>query len=150
MTSGANIFSHLPDPERQHGFYDGVIIKRGLAWVVDFVVIMALVIPVLVMTAFIGVFFLPFLFFVVGFFYRWMTLSSGSATWGMRLMAIELRNLDGHRLDGQQAFLHTLGYTVLMSTFLLQLVSIGFMFTNPRGQNLVDMFLGTVALNRRA
>ena len=26
---------HLPDPARQPQFYDGVTIKRGLAWVVD-------------------------------------------------------------------------------------------------------------------
>lgn len=142
--------SHLPDPERQYAFYDGVTVKRGLAWVIDFAVVMALVVPVVVMTAFIGLFFLPFLFAVIGFVYRVMTIAGGSATWGMRMMAIEFRDANGQRLDFSQAFLHTLGYTVSLAIFPLQLVSVILMFVTERGQGLTDMVLGTVALNRRA
>jgi len=142
--------SHLPDPERQYAFYDGVTIKRGIAWAIDFVIIMALVVPVVVLTAFIGLFFLPFLFAVVGFVYRVMTLAGGSATWGMRMMAIEFRDASGRRFDLGQAFLHTLGYTLSFAIFPLQLVSIALMFLTERGQGLTDLVLGTVALNKRA
>ena len=33
---------------------------------------------------------------------------------------------------------------------LIQIVSMGFMLLNPRGQGLTDIVLSTVALNRRA
>jgi uncharacterized RDD family membrane protein YckC len=141
--------SHLPDPVRQAQFYDGVTIKRGIAWLFDFVITAVLVMPILVFTFGLGFFILPLLFFVVGFFYRVFTIAGGSATLGMRMMAIEFRDINGQRLDMQQAFLHTLGYTITISTFLLQLVSIGLMFTTERGQGLTDLVLGTVALNRR-
>jgi uncharacterized RDD family membrane protein YckC len=141
--------SHLPDPERQMAFYDGVTVKRGIAWVLDTVLIALITLPLAALSI-VGLFFIPFIFFLVSFCYRWMTIAGGSATLGMRFMAIELRDAYGRRLDGTQAFLHTLGYTITISTFVLQLVSVIFMFINPRGQGLTDMVLGTVALNRRA
>ena len=110
-----NPYPNLPDPMVQPEFYDSVVIKRGLAWVIDAVLILALVVPAVVMTAFIGLFFLPFLFFIVGFIYRVATLTGGSATWGMRMMAIEFRDQRGEHFDFSQAFLHTLGYTISMS-----------------------------------
>ena len=141
---------HLPDPIRQPGFYADVPVKRGIAWLIDLVLIMVLIVPVVILTAFIGMLFLPFLFLVVGFLYRWFTIAAGSATLGMRMMAIELRDSFGRRLDTQQAFLHTLGYTISISIMPIQIVSIVFMFTSERGQGLTDMMLGTTALNHRA
>lgn len=141
--------THLPDPERQADFYDGVTIKRGLAWVVDLVLITLIALPVALFTI-VGLFVIPLVFLTVGFLYRWMTIARGSATPGMRLMAIELRDAYGERLDTGQALLHTLGYYITVSTFILQVISIGFMCTTERGQGLTDMVLGTVALNRRA
>jgi uncharacterized RDD family membrane protein YckC len=141
--------SHLPDPERQAVFYDGVTFKRGIAWVVDTLLISLLTLPIAVFTI-VGLFILPLMFLVIGFLYRWMTIAGGSATPGMRLMSIEFRNAFGERLDGGQAFLHTLGFTITSSTVILQLISIAMMFVTERGQGLTDMVLGTVALNRRA
>ncbi|MEN8660404.1 RDD family protein [Marivita sp.] len=143
-------YSNLPDPMVQPEFYDSVTIKRGLAWVIDAALILALVVPIVVMTLFIALWFLPLLFFVVGFIYRVATLTGGSATWGMRLMSIEFRDSRGEHFDFSQAFMHTLGYTVSMSIFPLQLISIAMMFLTERGQGLTDMLLGTVAINRRA
>lgn len=142
-------FPHLPDPVLQPEFYDSVTVKRGLAWVIDALLILVLVVPAVVMTAFIGLFFLPFMFLVVGFAYRLLTIAGGSATWGMRIMAIEFRDAEGRRFDLGQAFLHTLGYTVSMSVFPLQLISIVLMFATERGQGLTDLVLGSVAVNRR-
>lgn len=138
----------LPDPESQPEFYSGVPTKRLLAWVVDMALIVALCLLIVPFTAFVGLFFFPVLMLVVGFFYRWATLSGGSATWGMRLMAIEIRRLDGERLDGGTAFLHTMGYSLSMAFFLVQLASMVLMATTFRGQGLSDHLLGTVALNR--
>lgn len=146
----SDAYTNLPDPMVQPEFYDSVPIKRGLAWVIDAALILALVVPIVVMTLFIALWFLPLLFFVVGFVYRVATITGGSATWGMRLMSIEFRDRRGEHFDASQAFMHTLGYTVSMSIFPLQLISVAMMFLTERGQGLTDMLLGTVAINRRA
>lgn len=90
------------------------------------------------------------MFLVIGFLYRWMSIAGKSSTPGMRLMNIEFRNAWGERFDGGEAFLHTLGYTLIATTVILQIASIVLMFVSERGQGLHDMVLGTVALNRRA
>lgn len=140
----------LPDPQLQPEFYADVPTKRLLAFVVDTILIVGLCLLVVPFTAFTGIFFFPFLMLVVGFAYRVITLANGSATWGMRLMAIEFRTAQGHRFDLTTAVLHTLGFTVSMGIFVAQAASIILMLTNERGQGLSDMVLGTVALNRSA
>lgn len=142
--------SHLPDPYHQAEFYDGVPAKRLLAWIVDMILALAISVLALPFTAFTGIFFFPFLVMVVGFVYRTLTLAGGSATWGMRLFAVEMRTQHGERFDLGTAFAHTLGYSVSFAVFPAQLVSIFLMLTTPRGQGLTDHVLGTVAINRRA
>ncbi|MBB3710566.1 putative RDD family membrane protein YckC [Limimaricola variabilis] len=139
----------LPDPETSPDCYEGVALKRGIAWLVDvtlIAVICALLVP---LTAFVGLFFFPMMMMVVGFLYRWWTIASGSATWGMRLMAIELRDGSDRPLDPTQAFLHTAGYAVSIMIFPLQLVSMAMMLLTPHGQGLTDSVLATTALRRR-
>lgn len=140
----------LPDPVLAPELYADVPLKRLFAWVVDFAVIGVITALVLPFTFFTGVFFLPLLFLFVGFLYRWATIARGSATWGMRLAAIEFRDASGARFDSGSAFLHTLGYTLSVSVFPLQLVSIVLMLVSERRQGLTDHVLGTAALNRRA
>ena len=142
--------SQLPDPVRQREFYDSVALKRGLAWLIDTVIVAGLVLVALVITAFLGLFVFFALWLVISFGYRVATIASGSATWGMRLMAIELRDWRGQRLGAGQALLHTLGYTLSVSMAPLQVVSIVCMLATERGQGLTDLALGTAALNRRA
>jgi uncharacterized RDD family membrane protein YckC len=139
----------LPDPHYQPEFFDGVTAKRGLAWLVDTTLILALCVVILPFTAFTALFFFPFFYFVIGFAYRVVTLANGSATLGMRLMSIELRGPQGGRLMLSEAFLHTLGYTLSIGFALVQVVSIVLMMTTDRGQGLTDMALGTVMMNRR-
>ena len=141
---------HLPDPDTQAAFYDGVAIKRLLAWIVDTVLIVLVALAVVPFTAFTGIFFFPLLILVIGFIYRTTTMAGGSATWGMRLFAIEFRTMHGERFDLGTAFAHTLGYTLSVSIFPAQVVSIILMLTTARGQGLTDHVLGTVALNRRS
>ena len=142
--------THLPDPDTQPQFYDGVAIKRLLAWVVDTVLIALVAVAILPFTAFTGLFFFPLLILAVGFVYRTLTLAGGSATWGMRLFAIEFRTMHGERFDLGTAFAHTLGYSISLTVFPAQAVSMILMLTTPRGQGLTDHVLGTVAMNRRA
>ena len=66
------------------GLY-GVVVSRQTIKIV----ISLLIVP---FTAFVALFFFFALMAVVSFVYRVITLATGSATWGMRLMAIELRD----------------------------------------------------------
>ncbi len=150
MTYSQDALWGLPDPAYQPEFYDNVALKRLMAWGVDVVLIFALSILASLLTLGIGFFLFGLVYFTVGFVYRVITISSGSATLGMRLMAIELRNHRGERFDPMTTIFHTLGYYVSMATFILQLVSLVMMFTTPRGQGLNDMILGTTAINRQA
>lgn len=140
----------LPDPIKLPAFYKGVAVKRLCAWVLDVVVIVGLCLLALPFTAFTGVFFFQFLLLVVGFLYRWFTIAGRSATWGMRIMAIELRDHQGLRLQSQTALMHTLGYTLSVMVAPAQLVSVIMMGVTPRGQGLTDHVLGTTAINRPA
>ncbi len=141
---------HIPDPASQPEFYADVPTKRLLAWLVDTVIVIAICLIIIPFTAFTGIFFFPLLMLVVGFAYRVVTIARGSATWGMRLLAIEFRTLQGQRFDLPLAFVHTLGYSLSCALMPLQIVSIVLMLTTARGQGLTDHVLGTVAVNRRA
>jgi uncharacterized RDD family membrane protein YckC len=140
----------LPDPEVQSEFYADVPFKRLVAWGVDSILIVLLCVLVLPLTAFTGIFFFGFLLLVFGFAYRVVTLATGSATWGMRLVSIEMRRSDGSPFDLGTAFLHTLGFHISFAFFVVQIVSIVLMLTTNRAQGLTDHFLGTVAINRAA
>jgi uncharacterized RDD family membrane protein YckC len=140
----------LPDPVTESQFYSGVTTKRLFAWVFDAVFIALLCLLALPFTAFTAIFFFPILWLVVGFLYRWATIAGGSATWGMRLMSIELREADGLRLSGGTALVHTLGYSVSVAMAPLQLISVIVMIALGRGQGLTDLVLGTAMINRPA
>lgn len=140
----------LADPINQPQFYRDVPMKRLFAWVIDTVLIVGLSLLILPLTAFTAILFYPLFLLVVGFLYRWFTIAGRSATWGMRLMAIEFRDDDGRRLDSSQALLHTLGFTLSWAFLPLQAISAILMMTSPHGQGLTDMALGTTAMNKRA
>jgi len=140
--------SGLPDPTRKPEFYAGVPMKRLISWVLDLVVIIGLCLLILPFTAFTGVFFFPFLMLVVGFFYRWFTLAGGSATLGMRIMAIEFRDHEGLKFRSGTALGHTIGYSLSVAMAPAQLISVILMLVTDKGQGLTDMVLGTTAINK--
>ena len=142
--------SGLPDPVLQPEFYNDVPTKRLIAWFCDIVLVFLLSVLLALSTFGLAFFVFAPLFLVVGFLYRWITLTARSATLGMRLTAIELRTDDGDRLAGGTAFLHVLGYYISMGAFILQVISITLMLTSPRKQGLTDHLLGTAALNLTA
>lgn len=142
-------FANHPDPMRAPQYYASVPTKRLLAWAIDMVITAIMALIIVPFTAFIGVFFFPVLFMFVGFAYRCLTIGSGSATWGMRIMAIELRDANGERFDFGLAVMHTLGYSLSLAIFIVQLVSIVLMLGSARGQSLTDMAMGSVMINRR-
>lgn len=140
----------LPDPHGQPEFYADVPIKRLFAWLIDAVLILVASVLVLPFTAFLGLFFFPLLWLAVGLAYRTAFVARWSATPGMRVMSIELRDRMGRRLDAPLALLHALGYSFALATVVLQGVSVGLMLATPRGQGLHDLVLGTAMINRPA
>ena len=142
--------NHLPDPDRQPQFYQSVVIKRFVAWLIDVVVISTFTMFAVLLTVGVGLFFVALIFMLVSFVYRVATIANGSATWGMRFVGIELRDAFGARMDAGKAIAHTAGYFVSMAFPVIQVVSVIMMLTSARCQGLTDAFLGTVALNRRA
>lgn len=140
--------STLPDPIHQSEFYSGIAAKRLFAWIIDVILVALLTFLVGVLTLGIGLFFFAVFFVAIDFTYRWLTLSAGSATLGMRMMAVEIRNGFGQRLNAGEAALHTLGFMISAAFFLPQMVSIAMMLFGPAHKGLHDVILGTAAINR--
>ena len=142
--------THLPDTIAQAAFYETVPTNRLFAWILDAAIILGICLVVLPFTGFLSIFFWPLMWLVVGFAYRTITIANRSATWGMRLVSIELLNRTGARLDLTKAIFHTLGYIISIGIFLLQAVSIVLICASMRGQSLTDHALGAVMLNKQA
>lgn len=136
----------LPDPDTDPQFYDGVTARRFFAWIIDVVVVWGLFVVATIMTFGIALFLLP-LFAVLDFTYRTLSLSGRSATWGMRLMGIELRDGFGERFGIGQAIVHTALYTVSLMFVLSHAVSILLMLVTSRGQALHDLPMRSTAIN---
>jgi uncharacterized RDD family membrane protein YckC len=141
----------LPDPEQDAAFYRGVPSRRLAAWIVDFLIVgaMSLVaIPVFgVLTLGVGFFIAPVVFATLSFIYRVATITGRSATWGMRLMGIELRRGDGERFDFGTALGHVGLYTIsLLLTVPLLLSALTVLATRYQ-QTLHDIVLRTTAIN---
>ena len=139
----------LPCPHDRPEFYEGVLAKRALAWVIDTAVITGMTLMAGILTLTVAWFLWPLAFLAIGGLYRIATLANRSATWGMRLMGIELRDAMGDRLDPVQSVLHVTGYyACVLFALLPQLASIGAMVVTDRRQGLPDLVLGTAAINR--
>ncbi len=144
----------LPDPDQDAQFYDGVSLRRLWAWVIDFVVTIVLSIVAILLigisTIGLGFFAAPAISMAVGFGYRWATLTRSSATWGMRLLGIEMRAHTGERFDSTSAAIHTLLFSVAVMSGIGQLISVILMIGTSRGQGLHDLVMGSAAINRPA
>lgn len=142
--------SGLPDPELDAQFYENVATKRLLAWGVDvfIAVILSLAIGFMTFGLLLFVFF-PILF-VVSFLYRAITITTGSATWGMQLFGIQLRNVQGDRFSGAEALMHTFLFFVVNVSMIGLLINAIMMLIGERGQGLHDYVMGSTAINRPA
>ena len=134
--------------------YDGVLTKRMLAFVIDYVLIFLLLIPVAIVVALLGVLTLGLgwmLFGVLGpltaLAYVAMTLGGRhQATKGMQWMGIRLERLDGRPVDGLLAMVHTVLFWIINSV-LTPLILLAGLFTE-RSRLVHDMLLGTVVVRR--
>jgi uncharacterized RDD family membrane protein YckC len=141
------------NPERQPELFDGILSKRIVAFVIDAVFIVALMVPAALLVAVLGFvtlglawFLYPALFALVALGYYGFTLGgANSATPGMQVVGIELRTWNGQRMFPLLAVMHALifWFSCGLLTPLILLVGL---FT-ARRQLLHDLLLGVVALN---
>lgn len=147
----------VPSPYEDAQFYDGVPLRRFFAFCVDSVIIFFILAAIVVIGFIVGLvtFGLGWviaigLFFSADFLYRWLTIASGSATWGMAACGIELRDMRGERLDAGQALVHTAAYYVSLVLAVPILLNLFIMFVSPHRRLIHDFLLGTVMINRPA
>lgn len=138
----------LPDPIYEPEFYQALLVKRLLAWGVDMLITLAIVVALVVITVFLGLFFLPVLWIAVSVAYRWVMLSNYAATAGMMLAGIKLRHLNGRRPDPVVCLLHAVIFSFSIAFVLPQIASVALMMVTPYRQGLNDLLLGTTMINR--
>ena len=138
----------IPYPHSHPEFYESVTTKRFFAWLIDSIIVLGILTITSPFTFFVSLFLFPFFYAAIDFVYRTATLTMGSATFGMRLMAVELRHESGHRLDFVTSLFHTIGLYVSYAFVLVQIPSIGMMVTRDDRKGLTDLVVGTVMVNR--
>ena len=145
--SWINGVGRLPNPETDPQFYDGVPARRLFAWAIDFTLAWLATIVFVILTFGLGLFFLGFAFILIDLTHRIMFISSRSATIGMGLMGIELRDGDGRRFDMPKAIGHTALYYVASMSVLAQIVSVIMMGGSSLGRGLHDLIFGSTMIN---
>ena len=130
--------------------YDGVRTRRILAFIIDYCIVGLLTIPFAILVAVLGLltFGLGWALYsilvpAVAILYIRNTLGGrNQATTGMRIMGIRLDRLDGTRIDGLTAVVHTVLFWA-GNVLLTPLVLLVTLFSD-RKRTLHDLLLGTV------
>ena len=145
----------VPDPDRDPQFYQGVPLRRLVAFAVDIVIVLFLLLGLVFVGGALSlgaIFFagplVMVMFSITGFLYRWIMLAQRSATVGMMLTGIEVRDGKGDPMNNVTAFIHTAGFYATF--FFLPLLFIGWflMFSSPHRRAMHDLILGSVVINR--
>ncbi|WP_029006055.1 RDD family protein [Azorhizobium doebereinerae] len=150
---------HAYDPVTQPEYFQGVLSRRLLAFVVDAVMIVA---PMVLLAIFIFVFgivtlslgwmLFPLLspaFVIWAVCYNAITLGApASATLGMRLMDLQMRTWYGAPAYSVLGAVHAVAFWVSVSVFTPLVLLVGLF--NGRRRLLHDMLVGAVVVNTEA
>ena len=151
-----DIKPHAYDPATQPELFEGVLARRVVAFIVDFVIIS---IPVVLAAMFIFAFgivtlglgfalywLLPSATVVWAIVYFGVTLGGpASATLGMRVMDLEMRTWYGAPAYFVLGAVHAVAFWFTVSFFTPFVLLVAFF--NERGRLLHDIMLGTVIIN---
>lgn len=153
-TSKTNMRPNLPDPQSAPELFDGVLLRRSVAYLIDLAIIGCIVLAVTIVGAIAG--FLTFglawgaLVLVIPLsvvMYYGATLGSPKrATLGMQMMDILLTPTRGQPLDGWMAITHALVFWITI--WISWPVSLLFALFTPRQQMIHDLIVGTLMLRR--
>ncbi|MCO5146653.1 MAG: RDD family protein [Aquamicrobium sp.] len=130
--------------------YEGVLTRRMMAFVIDYLLVALMMIPFAILVFVFGIVTLGFgwalfsvLFPAVALTYVWNTMGGpNQATVGMRMMDIRLERLDGQRIDGLLAIVHTVLFWA-GNVLLTPLILLATLFLE-RKRTVHDLLLGTV------
>ena len=140
-----------PDPLDNPDLYDGIVLRRVGAYLVDVVAIVILMIGAWFLLGLLAILslglLLPLKVIVLALLptaYHTYFIGSSGATPGMRVFDVEIRTWTGRRPDYVQAFLQTVLFyaTVSLTSFLVLAVSL----FNDRRRTLHDFLAGTVGV----
>lgn len=137
---------------------DGVLTRRMLAFVIDYLIVGALTVALAVAFFLLGVVTLGagwLLFFVFGpatvliiLTYIWRTMGGpDQATVGMKMMGIKIYRMDGSPIDGMTAVVHSVLFWA-GNVLLTPLILLATLFTDYK-RTVHDLLLGTVVLRDR-
>ena len=143
-----------PDPVEYPQFYDGVTIKRVIAYVIDFVICTLLGLVGGVVASILGVMSFGLLFgpliallalIPLAYYTYFIARSPAYATWGMRFVGIRVYRLNGEGPELLQAFVQSVVFliTAPATSFLILAVCL----FNSRRRCLHDIVAGTLILN---
>ena len=154
-----DIKPHAYDPASQPELFDGVLARRVVAFVIDFIIIS---IPVVLAAMFIFAFgivtlglgfalywLLPTATVIWALVYFGVTLGGpASATLGMRMMDLEMRTWYGAPAYFVLGAVHAIAFWFTVSFFTPFVLLVAFF--NERRRLLHDILLGTVIINNTA
>ena len=130
--------------------YEGVLSRRIMAFIIDYLLVALMMVPFGILVFVLGIVTLGLgwalfsvLFPAVALIYVWNTLGGpNQATVGMRMMDIRLERLDGQRMDGLVAVVHTVLFWA-GNVLLTPLILLATLFLE-RKRTVHDLLLGTV------
>lgn len=145
---------NLPDPSTAPELFEGVLLRRGVAWLIDCVIIAFITIAALLLGAIVGILTLglgllalPVIIPLAILGYYAATLGSPMrATVGMQMMDIVLTPARGTPLNGWSILIHPILFWV--TVWISWPFSILFALFTPRQQMLHDLVVGTLMLRR--
>ncbi|MBN9021057.1 MAG: RDD family protein [Rhizobiales bacterium] len=156
MSRSGDVRRYAFDPVADRDLFDGVLSKRVVAFVLDAIIVLLLMIPAALVVFLLGIITLGLgwflyggLFAIVAIGYVAFTLGGrNSATVGMRWAGIELTTADGGPSYPALAILHALifWFSCGLLTPLVLLVGL----VTSRKQLLHDLILGTLVVNSAA
>jgi uncharacterized RDD family membrane protein YckC len=154
MTEGQDMSDHLPDPHSAPELFEGVLLRRAFAWLIDCVIIGGITIAALlvglvfgVVTLGLGLLALPIIIPVAILGYYAATLGSPMrATVGMQAMDIVLTPVRGTPLNGWAILIHPILFW--LTVWISWPFSILFALFTPRQQMIHDLVIGTLMLRR--
>jgi uncharacterized RDD family membrane protein YckC len=139
---------HAYDPVTQPQLFQGVIGKRCVAFIVDAIIVLVLVLVFGIVTLGLGWVLLPAIFLVFIAYNAFTIGGAKSATLGQRSMGLEVRMWSGGKVTPLIAAFHALLFWFAAGTFVLWLVDVFWVFFDSRKRCLHDILAGVVVINR--
>ncbi|PYE87190.1 RDD family protein [Phyllobacterium leguminum] len=142
----------IPSQRDDWRLYQGVRTRRIFAFLIDYLLVLLLCIPVAVVIAVLGVATLGLGWMLYGIMFPLVALGyvattlggRRQATKGMQMMDIKLERLDGRPVDGMLAMVHTVLFWA-GNVILTPLILLATLFLD-RKRTVHDMLLGTVVV----